>query len=52
MGRPQHVFEEHVGEVQIRVEADSLAELFAEAGRALAELEQRGQFTATVVLDV
>jgi SHS2 domain-containing protein len=39
MKRPQHVFEEHVGEIQIRIEAEGLAELFAEAGRALAELQ-------------
>lgn len=36
---PMHVFEEHVGEVQIRIEAGNLADLFAEAGRALAELQ-------------
>ncbi|MGZ6123950.1 MAG: archease [Myxococcales bacterium] len=34
----RHVFEEHVGEVQMRIEAPTLAELFAQAGRALAEL--------------
>ncbi len=38
MERPRHVFEEHVGEVQLRIEAPTLAELFTEAGRALAEL--------------
>ena len=38
MEGPRHAFEEHVGEVQIRIEAPSLPELFAEAGRALAEL--------------
>ena len=36
--RSRHTFEEHVGEVQIRIDAPTLAELFAEAGRALAEL--------------
>jgi len=40
--RARHIFEEHVGEVQIRVEAATLAELFAEAGRALAELFLEG----------
>lgn len=39
MRRARHLFEEHVGEVQIRVEAPSLAGLFGEAGRALAELQ-------------
>jgi SHS2 domain-containing protein len=38
MERARHVFEEHVGEVQMRVEAPTLADLFAQAGRALAEL--------------
>ena len=38
MERGRHVFEEHVGEVQMRVEAPTLADLFAQAGRALAEL--------------
>lgn len=33
-----HVFEEHVGEVRIRLEAESVPELFAEAARAFAEL--------------
>jgi len=33
-----HSFEEHVGEVRLRVRAESLSELFAEAGRALAAL--------------
>ncbi|MHB8874333.1 MAG: archease [Myxococcaceae bacterium] len=35
---PSHIFEEHTGEVQVRIEAATLPELFAEAGRALAEL--------------
>jgi SHS2 domain-containing protein len=34
----QHVFEEHTGEVLLRLSAPTLAELFAEAGKALAEL--------------
>ena len=38
----RHTFEEHVGEVQVRVEAPTLAGLFAEAGRALAELLLEG----------
>jgi SHS2 domain-containing protein len=33
-----HRFEEHTAEVLLRVEAPSLAALYAEAGRALAEL--------------
>lgn len=37
-GDASHVFEEHTGEVQLRVEAAGLRELFAEAGLALAEL--------------
>ncbi len=32
-----HAFEEHLGELEIRIEAPSLPALFAEAGRALAE---------------
>lgn len=32
-----HAFEEHLGELEIRIEARSLPELFVEAGRALAE---------------
>src|SRR5690606_32950804 len=34
----RHVFEEHVGEVRIRLEAASVPELYAEAARAFAEL--------------
>jgi len=34
----EHAFEEHTGEVLLRLSAPALAELFAEAGRALAEL--------------
>ncbi|UJR84101.1 archease [Sandaracinus amylolyticus] len=33
-----HAFEEHVGEVRVRIDASTLDELFAEAGRAFAEL--------------
>lgn len=33
-----HAFVEHTGEVQLELEADSLAELFVEAARALAEI--------------
>lgn len=33
-----HAFEEHTGELRLRVDAPTLAELFAEAGRALALL--------------
>lgn len=33
-----HVFEQHTSDVQIRLDAPTLAELFAEAARALAEL--------------
>lgn len=33
-----HVFEEHTGELRLRIDAATLAELFAEAGRALALL--------------
>jgi SHS2 domain-containing protein len=33
-----HTFEEHVGEVRLRLFAEDLGNLFAEAGRALAEL--------------
>jgi len=35
-----HSFEEHRGELEIRIEAPSLQALFAEAGRALAEMMQ------------
>jgi SHS2 domain-containing protein len=34
----RHFFEEHTGEVRVRLEAPTLPELFAEAGRALGEL--------------
>lgn len=33
-----HAFEEHTGEIQVRIDGAGLAELFAEAARALAEL--------------
>ncbi len=39
MGAPRHAFEEHVGEVKLRLDAGDLSGLFAEAGRALAELQ-------------
>ena len=39
---PSHSFLEHTGEVRLRLTAGSLAELLAEAGRALAELQLRG----------
>jgi SHS2 domain-containing protein len=35
---PSHELIPHTGEIQVRVEAASLAELFAEAARALAEI--------------
>ncbi len=35
--RARHVFAAHSGELELELVADSLAELFAEAGRALAE---------------
>ncbi len=41
MGEPpraRHTFEEHTGEVRVGLEAPTLAALFEEAGRALAEL--------------
>lgn len=34
----QHAFEEHTGAVRVRLEAPSLVQLFAEAGRALGVL--------------
>ena len=33
-----HRFGDHTGEVELTIEADTLPELFVEAGRALAEL--------------
>lgn len=36
--RADHAFEEHVGEVRVRIAAPTVAALFAEAGRAFAEL--------------
>jgi len=35
---PRHTFEDHTGEVRVRIEAPTLAGLFEEAARALAEL--------------
>ncbi len=52
----RHVVEEHRGELQLRLEAPSLAALFVEAGRAVAELmrgdapEPRTEHTAGVTL--
>jgi SHS2 domain-containing protein len=43
--RAFHVFEEHTGEVEVRIESSSLAELYAEAARALAELMLSGDRT-------
>jgi SHS2 domain-containing protein len=42
---PRHWFEEHTGDVQLRIVAPALPQLFVEAGMALAELisERRGQ---------
>ena len=39
---PCHSFEDHVGEVRLRVEAPTLAGLFEEAARGLAELMAEG----------
>ncbi len=38
MNRARHSFRDHVGELELEIEAPSLAELYAEAGRALARL--------------
>ena len=38
MASATHTFEEHVGELGLRLDARTRADLFAEAGRALAEL--------------
>jgi len=38
----RHTFEEHVGELRLRVDAGSLNETFAEAARALARLLEPG----------
>jgi len=35
---PTHTFEDHVGEIRLRLDAPTLALLFEEAARALAEL--------------
>jgi SHS2 domain-containing protein len=35
--RTRHTFEEHTGELRIRIDAPTLPELFEEAGRALSE---------------
>jgi len=53
---PSHSFEEHTGEVQLRIVAPTLAQLFVGAGLALADLmaEQRApslrESTETVVV--
>jgi SHS2 domain-containing protein len=36
--RSRHAFEEHTGELKLRLEASTAARLFEDAGRALAEL--------------
>jgi SHS2 domain-containing protein len=36
--KPRHSFQEHTSEVRLRVEAETIEELFEESGRALAEL--------------
>jgi SHS2 domain-containing protein len=36
-GRATHTLEEHTGELKLRIEAPTLPEVFAEAGRALAD---------------
>jgi SHS2 domain-containing protein len=41
--RPGHRFLEHTGEVELQVRAESLADLMAEAGRALATLQLQGR---------
>lgn len=43
---PAHEFEEHTGEVRLRVEASTLPELFEEAARALVELSAGGSLSA------
>jgi SHS2 domain-containing protein len=35
MGAARHTFDEHIGEVALRLDADSLPDLFGEAARAL-----------------
>ena len=42
----EHEFEEHTGEVRVRLRARSLPELYAEAGRALNDLMAEAQPTA------
>ncbi|HZY05620.1 MAG TPA: archease [Anaeromyxobacteraceae bacterium] len=37
VARSSHALEEHTGELKLRIEAPSLPDLFAEAGKALAE---------------
>ncbi len=38
MDTARHSFRDHVGELELEIEAPSLAELYAEAGRALARI--------------
>ncbi|HTP25239.1 MAG TPA: archease [Anaeromyxobacteraceae bacterium] len=40
-----HAFEEHTGELALRIEAPTLSMLFEEAGRALSEVMGRGEAT-------
>ena len=53
---PKHYFEEHTGEVELRIAAPSLPQLFEEAGVALAELmaeqwaNSSGENTETVAI--
>ncbi len=48
--RAEHSFEEHRGELEIRVDGPTLAAVFAEAGRALAELMDATSLEAPVGL--
>jgi SHS2 domain-containing protein len=43
---PSHEVVDHTSEIRLRIRAGSLAELLAEAGRALARLELRGRTAA------
>jgi SHS2 domain-containing protein len=48
---PRHVFEEHTGEVRVRLEAPSLPELFEEAGRALRDVVAPASFNAAALAE-
>ena len=48
--RAEHFFEEHRGELEIRVDGPTLAAVFVEAGRALAELMNATPLEAPVGL--